>query len=98
MAAEQTGAGMLADHLHALDVGAMDEILELADELYHRYALPLHVRTVQVEADNALKAGFAHEVDVIACRFDVAHGPFAGMALKIVGDAVFLAGIEDGCK
>ena len=43
----------LADHLHALDVGAVDALAELADELDHRHVLPFHVRAVEVEADDA---------------------------------------------
>ena len=95
MAAEQAGAGVLADHLHALDVGAVDVVAELADELHDRDALPFHVRAVEVEADDAFVAGLVHEVDVIAGRFDVAHGPFAGMAFQIEGDAVLLARVPD---
>ncbi len=59
MAAQQAGAGVLADHLHALDVGAVDELAELADELDDRDALPFHVRAVEVEADHAVVAGLA---------------------------------------
>ena len=86
---------VLADHLHALDVGAVDAVAELADELHHRDALPFHVRAVEVEADHALVAGLVHGVEVIAGRLDVAHGPLAGMAFQVEGDAVLLAGVED---
>ena len=89
---------MFPRHLHALDVGAVNEVLELADELDDRDALPFHVRAVEVEADDAFVARLAHVVDVVAGRFDVAHGPFARMAFEVEGDAVFLQRSQTGPK
>ena len=95
MAAQQAGAGMLADHLHALDVGAVDAVAEFADELDDRDALPFHVRAVEVEADHVAVAGLVQRRQVIAGRFDVAHRPLAGMAFQVERHAVLLAGVED---
>src|SRR5579883_2664502 len=63
MAAEQAAARVLADHLHSLDVSAVDAVAELADELDHRYALPFHVRAVEIETDHAAVAGLVHRLD-----------------------------------
>ena len=60
VAAEPAGPAVLAGHLHALDVGAVDALAELADELDHRDVLPFQVRAVEVEADHALVAGLVH--------------------------------------
>src|SRR5262245_50845715 len=98
MAAEQTGAGMFAADLHALDVSAVDELTELADELHDGDALPFHVAAVEVEADDAFIAGLAHVVDVIGGRFDVPHGAFARVAFEIERDAIFLAGVPHGSE
>lgn len=91
MPAQEPGAGVLSAHLDALDVGAVDEVAELADELHDADALPFHVAAVEVEADDAFEAGLAHEVDVIGRRLDVAHRSLARMAFEIEGDAFFLA-------
>ena len=60
MPAEPAGPAMLARHPDSLDVGAVDEFAELADEIDHRDVLPFHVRAVEIEADDALVAGLVH--------------------------------------
>src|SRR5260370_24468347 len=95
VSAQEAGAGVRADHLHPLDVGAVDEVAELADELNDGYPLPFHVRAVEIEADRAFVAGFAHVINVIAGRLDVAHGPLARMTFQIEGDAGVLACVQD---
>src|SRR5579875_859245 len=98
MTTEPAAAAMLANHLHPLDMRAMDPVAELADELDHRYALPFHVRPVEIEAGNAAVAGLVHRLEVIVGRFQIAHRPFAGMTLQIKRHAVFLASVEDGTE
>src|SRR6185436_15794126 len=98
MAAQEAGARVFADDLDALDVGAVDEVLELADELDDGDALPFHVRAVEVEADDALVAGLAHVVDVVAGRFQVAHCPLTRMAFEVERGAVLLARVPYRAK
>src|SRR5262249_15404460 len=94
IAAQEAGAGVLADHLHALDVGTVNPIAIFADELDHRYALPFHVRAVQVEADLVLVAGLIECLEVVAGGFEIAHSALARMAFEIKGGAVLLASIK----
>src|SRR5260370_23145464 len=68
---QQAGAGVLADDLHALDVGAVDAVAERANELHHGHALPFHVRAVQVETGDVGIAGPVEGGQVIGRRFDV---------------------------
>ena len=65
MAAEQTGARMFANHLHALDVGAVNAFTELANELHDRHALPFQVRAVEVEAGDIAVAGLVQRRQVV---------------------------------
>src|SRR5438046_2016303 len=49
MTAQPAAPAMLAGHPYALDVGAVDALAELADEIDHRDALPFQMRAVEVE-------------------------------------------------
>src|SRR5579884_1418630 len=95
MTAEPAAAAVLTEHLHPLDVGAMNPIAELPDKRDHRHALPFHVRTIEIKAGNAAVASFVHCLEIIIGRFQIAHSAFAGMAFEIKCHAVFLAGVED---
>ncbi len=95
MSAQPARPAMFPRHPYALDVSAVNEVLEFADELDHRDVLPFHVRAVEVEADDITVARFGHEGDVVARRFDIAHGAFAGVTLEVEGDPVLSAEIPD---
>jgi hypothetical protein len=92
--AQQAGARVFAKDLHPLDVGTMDAVAELADELDDRNALPLHVRAVEIETGDLGVAGLVQGCQVITGGLNIAHGSFTGMALQIEGDAILFAGVE----
>src|SRR4029079_8238458 len=53
------------------------------------------VGAVEVEADDLVVAGLVHEAEVVAGRFEVAHGALAGVALEVEGDAEVLAEVQE---
>src|SRR5262249_25651306 len=94
MAAEQTVTGVMPEHLHALDVRAVNAVAIGANEIDAGNALPLHVRAVEIEASRLAESGLIDRGQVLAGAGNVTHRPFAGMALEIEGRAVFQARLE----
>src|SRR5258708_39291727 len=86
---------MFANDLNSLDVRAMDPVPKLSDKLDDGYTLPFHVRAIEVEAGHVGVTRFVQRRQVIGGRFDIAHGPLAGVTLQVESDAVLLTGVEN---
>src|SRR5262245_37319705 len=91
MSTQPAGTGMLGRHPHSLDVRAVNSVAINSDELDHRYALPFHVRTVQVEANLVAEPRLVPGGQIVAGRFDVPHRSLARMAFQVKRDSILLA-------